>query len=183
MARSKREEEVYVFIKSSTLAQEILSVILRSDSGVTVGTISQTLQKKQPSISRSLANLTRNGFLEVRSTGRTRAYRVRQDKEDQVRRILSDIFRTQEKPSPFLVLAEEESVATSMFESLRKHPLEEEFLVTRRNTVTGRHLNHTFDLLILLRNKKTIGVNVVHGSKVDQLLATLSRWTDFKGKR
>lgn len=177
-ARSKSLEELYLYVKGSPLVLNILGLVSETARGLTVSEISAKLAKMPPSVSRSVSKLVRMGLLESVSVGRNKYFKVKSGIGDTVRKLVDDSVKTAMRPPTFKLLSLEGSVGSIVATELQG-VLGKQFDIGRSQSVSGKHLEHSFD--IVLRNSKKVAIEIVHASNVKSLFEKLGMWSDLAG--
>jgi DNA-binding transcriptional ArsR family regulator len=178
MANPRSEEELYLFIRGSPLSFNILGLVSETARGLSVGEISAKLRKMPPSVSRAVSKLVEMDLLESVSVGRNKYFKVKSGKNELVHRLIEDSVRTAPNPPMFKLLSLEGSVASVVAKELEE-ALGKRYDVRRDESISGKHLDHNFD--ILLHNSKKVGIQIIHASNTKALFERLGMWSDLRG--
>jgi DNA-binding transcriptional ArsR family regulator len=159
------------------LALDVLGLVGESSRGLTVTEISEKLSKTPPSISRVLSKLLREGLVESVSVGRNKFFKVKSDKNELVRKLIEDSVKVAARLPVFKIISLESNVTSILVREL-KEAVGKELEISTETSISGMHLDHSFD--ILLRDSKTLAIEIVHCSKVSWLFERFGRWHDLR---
>lgn len=155
-------------IKLKPLFFEVLSFILRSGGPVQPTAIARSLERKLPSISRTLSSLERVGAVEARLEGRSKFYTIPTAKRRRIQAILKEpagSLPRQFTRRGYVMHLEKQAIKELVTTRLQEYTVESEAEI--RNTTIARR-GAVPDIIIkqvLQGEEKRIGLELIMGSK------------------